>query len=227
MTTPAYDQIWKDSPAVLAVRNALNRLPALTSLPEPLDVREYVDPDLMSEANVEREFAGHEFPPSDYLGLDFKRRVLRNRHEYFSTRDQLQALDRFAEDAGFVYLGSDDRLTQVPPQYAPTWPASTSPAPSAHGDDPGWFVLAAGENAGARIGFRLCVSPEVGRTPSQGWVDFITGWVRWLFPRFRADVEHSGMSYPGVQVIICTLELWNLTLYMMPPLTVYSTTYRV
>ncbi len=228
MTSPyPYDQVWKDSPAVLAVRKALNRLPALAGAPEPIDVKEYVDPDLMSAANVEREFAGHEFPPSDYLGLEFKRRVLRNRYEYFSTRNQLQALDRLAEDAGFVYLGSDDRLTANPPRYAPTWPASVSPAPSSEGHDPGWFLLAEGENAGARIGFRLCVSPEVGVTTTQGWLDFIAEWVKWLFPHFRADVSHEGALYPGVQVILCDLRLLDLTYYTMPSLTVYSSTYQV
>ena len=91
------------SPAVRAVRAALDRIDDLAGFDDPPDVRDFVRPATIPIANLRAALAAQGVPDGRFLGETFERRVYARRYEYFYHRNRESGVERFAADAQFAF----------------------------------------------------------------------------------------------------------------------------
>lgn len=93
-----------ESPAVLAVEDALEMLNVFSSVPNPLDIRVFIAGLTMPLGNLRAELERQGMPSGEFLGESFERKVYTGRYGYFSNRNRASGLNSLARDAQFTYL---------------------------------------------------------------------------------------------------------------------------
>ena len=152
-----------ESPAVMAVKEAIKAMGEIEGFPVKINLLDYVSGQTMPLDNIYRELRSRGVPPSEVFGEAFARRLYDTLFDIYNGRNRKSGLDTFAVAVGFEYLIR--------------WfnKLDTTGVPNSEGDYPIFSPV---------VNYDLCISPIPEILPDHIYVEAVSTWVRWLVPHF-------------------------------------------